>query len=386
MQAIVSFFKQESSGGITLMFAAVAALILANSPLSYLYSELFATRAGIFLGNMGLDKPLVLWINDGLMAVFFFLVGLELKREVLEGELSQPSQIILPAMAAVGGIIFPALVYAAINFHDPSSLRGWAIPTATDIAFALGVLALLGKNVPISLKIFLTTLAIIDDIGAILIIALFYTANLSLLSLMVVAFSLTLLFIMNRRGVDTVAPYLLVGMVLWTSVLQSGVHATLAGVTLALFIPMKDRHGKPLARTLEHDLHSAVAFGVLPIFAVANCGVPLTDVAFGDILHSVPLGIILGLLVGKPLGVLLMTYIAVKFKWATLPENTNWLMIIGVSFLTGIGFTMSLFIGSLAFEHGGPEYSIDERLGILLGSVIAAIVGVLILRQSLKTK
>jgi len=384
VQALRDFLRLESAGGILLVAAAAAAMLLVNSPLAPAYAAFLDTPVAIRFGEFEIFKPLLLWINDGLMAVFFFLVGLELKREALEGALAKPSQAVLPAIAAAGGMIAPALVYIAFNHRDPVALHGWAIPAATDIAFALGVLLLLGKRVPTSLKVFLMTLAILDDLGAIVVIAVFYTAQLSLGSLAVALAALAALVVMNRRGVATVAAYVLVGLVMWASVLKSGVHATLAGVALALVIPMrdpKDRQRSPL-RELEHDLHPPVAYVILPLFAFANAGVSFVGVGTGELLAPVPLGIAAGLFIGKQLGVFGVTWLAVRLGFAALPAGVRWSQIYGVALLSGVGFTMSLFIGSLAFEHA-PQYGAAVRFGILLGSLASALAGYLWLRATL---
>jgi NhaA family Na+:H+ antiporter len=377
ISSIREFLALEAAGGIVLVIAAVAALALANSPAAWLYERLLATPLEIRVDRFGIAKPLLLWINDGLMAVFFFLVGLEIKREVLEGELSQRSQIVLPAIAAVGGMAVPAAIYAALNWGDPVALQGWAIPAATDIAFALGVLSLLGERVPNGLKVFLLTLAILDDLGAIVIIALFYSGNLSGVSLTVAAAALLALLALNRSGVQRITPYLLIGLVLWVSVLKSGVHATLAGVALAFFIPQQR------APELEHDLHPAVAFGILPLFAFANAGVLLEGVGAGALLEPVPLGIAAGLLVGKTVGVFAAAALAIRLGWARIPGDGNWTSLLGVAVLCGIGFTMSLFIAGLAFEGAGAEFAVQTRLGVLGGSLLAAIVGYALLRAAL---
>jgi NhaA family Na+:H+ antiporter len=328
------------------------------------------------VGALKIAKPLLLWINDGLMALFFLLIGLEVKREVLEGHLSKASQIVLPGAAAIGGMVVPALIFWALNKDDPSALSGWAIPMATDIAFALGVLALLGKRVPVSLKLFLMTLAIIDDLGAIIVIALFYSGEMSSLSLMLAALSIVALIAMNRLGVIKLGPYLIIGLLLWICVLKSGVHATLAGVVLAFCIPLRTKNAEssPLL-TLEHALHPWVAFGILPLFAFANAGVPLSGVTLESFTHHVPMGIAAGLLLGKTLGVFGLTWLAVKTSMATLPTGANWGQVFGVSILCGIGFTMSLFVGSLAFAPGASEYAGMDRMGILTGSILAALIG-----------
>jgi NhaA family Na+:H+ antiporter len=322
------------------------------------------------------------------MAVFFFLIGLELKRELVEGELSHPSKLVLPGLGALGGMAVPALIYAICNWGNTTAMQGWAIPAATDIAFALGILTLLGNRVPLSLKVFLVSLAIVDDIGAIVIIALFYTAQLSITALGIAVAAIVGLWIINKRGVEKFTPYLLVGLILWVAVLKSGVHATLAGVALAAFIPIhtKVEGGKSLLKRLEHDLHSTVAFVILPVFALANAGVPLAGFTLAALFSSVPLGIMLGLIVGKFVGVFGLSYLGIKMGWTKLPDGMTWASLAGVSTLCGVGFTMSLFIGSLAFEGGGLPYDGSERLGVLLGSTVAAAIGFLILHRVLPPK
>jgi NhaA family Na+:H+ antiporter len=317
------------------------------------------------------------------MAIFFFLIGLEIKREFLAGELSDPSRVVLPVIAAVGGMAVPAVIYSIINWDDPIAIKGWAIPSATDIAFALGVLALLGSRIPQSLKLFLMTLAIIDDLGAIIIIALFYTADLSVTSLITAATALAVLFTMNRRGVLGLAPYMLVGVVLWAAVLKSGVHATLAGVLTAFFIPFKKASGETHTQLeiLEHDLHPTVAFGILPLFAFANAGIPFEGINTDSFLHPIPLGIAAGLFFGNQIGIFGFSWIAIKLGISKLPDSANWAQLYGVAALCGIGFTMSLFIGSLAFEQSGDN-TVDNRLGILFGSLISGTVGYLVLRYA----
>lgn len=378
MRSLINRFLQlESASGLLLIIAAVIALIVNNSPLSHLYMGFLDVPVAVQIGALQIAKPLLLWINDGLMALFFLLIGLEVKREVLEGQLSKPSQIILPATAAVGGMLVPALIYWFINRDNPATLAGWAIPTATDIAFALGVLALLGKRVPVSLKLFLMTLAIIDDLGAIIIIALFYSGELSNMALVLAGACLLALLGMNRLGVKKLAPYLIVGLVLWVCVLKSGVHATLAGVALAMFIPLGTGGKKstsPLL-TLEHALHPWVAYAILPLFAFANAGVSLTNASVESFTHSVPMGIAIGLLLGKTVGVFGLTWMAIKLRLAALPAGANWGQVFGVAILCGIGFTMSLFVGSLAFPSGVSEYAGEDRMGILTGSLFAALIG-----------
>ena len=370
------FFQLEAASGLLLIAAAALALIINNSPLSYLYNGLLDVPVVAQIGALKIAKPLLLWINDGLMALFFLLVGLEVKREVIDGHLSKPSQIVLPGAAAIGGMVIPALIYWFLNKDDPAAVAGWAIPTATDIAFALGVLALLGKRVPVSLKLFLMTLAIIDDLGAIIVIALFYSGELSSLSLMLAGACLLALIAMNRLGVVKLGPYMVIGLILWVCVLKSGVHATLAGVTLALCIPLRTRNAEasPLL-SLEHALHPWVAYGILPLFAFANAGVSLAGVTLESFTHYVPMGIAAGLLIGKTVGVFGLTWIAVKLGFAALPSGANWGQVLGVAILCGIGFTMSLFVGSLAFVPGSSDYAGMDRMGILTGSILAALIG-----------
>ena len=374
----------ESSSGILLVLAAVLAMLVANSPLSPIYDSLIDLPVGVRVGLLEIEKPLLLWVNDGLMAVFFFLVGLELKREVLEGQLSDPREIVLPALGALGGMLLPAAIYVWINQDDQIALQGWAIPAATDIAFALAILALLGSRVPLSLKIFLVSVAIFDDVGAIVIIALFYTSDLSVTALITAAVCLPLLWLLNWRGVLEKTPYILIGIVMWIAVLKSGVHATLAGVLLAMFIPIRDpdKECSPL-HDIEHDLHTAVAYGILPIFAFANAGIPLGGLTFDSFLHPVPLGILSGLFVGKQLGVFVFCGLGVLTGIARLPEDMRWAHVYGAALLCGVGFTMSLFIGSLAFEETGVNLLFDERLGIIAGSLLSGICGYVVLRMTL---
>lgn len=382
---INNIFEHESAGGILLLLAATIAILLANTPFSPYYDLLLDTPVEIRIGAFEIAKPLLLWINDGLMAVFFFMVGLELKREFLEGELSSVKNIVLPGMGAIGGMFIPALIYVYINKDNTIALQGWAIPAATDIAFALGILALLGSRVPTSVKVFLTSVAIFDDVGAIIIIAFFYTANISVTSLIVSAFCILILFWLNRRNTLSISVYFLIGMIMWASLLKSGVHATLAGIILAAFIPMKsniDSNYSPLKR-LESDLHSIVAFFILPLFAFANAGINLTGIGIQHLSHGVPLGIALGLFLGKQFGIFFFCWITIKLGLANLPRDISWTTLYGVAALCGIGFTMSLFIGSLAFEETGVNIIFDERLGILIGSLLSGTLGYLILRFSL---
>lgn len=378
------FIKKESSAGIVLIFVTIVALILRNSPLTDLYDAFLHTPVEVKFGALNIAKPLFLWINDGLMAVFFFLVGLEVKREILEGELSSWSKVSLPLVAAVGGMVVPALVYVFFNYGDETAMRGWAIPTATDIAFALGILSLLGSRVPVALKIFLMALAIIDDLGAIVIIALFYTTELSVTSIVVASLALVVLISMNRFKVIKSAAYILVGIILWVSVLKSGVHATLAGVALAFCIPISSTRPNgtkfSMLKEMEHNLHHWVAFFILPLFAFVNAGVDLTSISMNQMFDPVPLGILLGLFVGKQVGVFGFSYLAIKLKLASLPTGVNFKQLYGVSILTGIGFTMSLFVNSLAFIDD-TLFAYTDKLAVLIGSFLSGIVGYLILKR-----
>lgn len=370
------FFQLEAASGLLLIAAAALALIINNSPLSHYYTAFLDVPVAVQIGALQIAKPSLLWINDGLMALFFLLIGLEVKRELLDGQLSRPSQVVLPGAAAIGGMVVPALIYWYINKDFPDAHGGWAIPMATDIAFALGVLALLGKRVPVSLKLFLMTLAIIDDLGAIIVIAVFYSSELSGVSLMLAAACLVVLIAMNRMGVVKIAPYMIVGLILWVCVLKSGVHATLAGVTLAFCIPLRTRNSEPSPLMgIEHALHPWVAYGILPLFAFANAGVSLTGVNLHSFTHHVPIGIAAGLLIGKTVGVFGLTWIVIKTGLAALPTGANWGQLFGVAILCGIGFTMSLFVGSLAFVSGSSDYVGMDRMGILTGSILAALIG-----------
>jgi len=377
------FLRLEAAGGIVLVISAGLALIMANTALAPIYQIFLDVPVVVQVGALKLAKPLLLWINDGLMAIFFFLVGLEIKREVMQGELSSWSQASLPAMAALGGMAVPALIYVLINLGDPVTLDGWAIPAATDIAFALGVLALLGNRVPPTLKIFLLALAIMDDLGAIVIIAVFYTAELSVTSLGLAAVGIVILALLNLFGVVRQAAYVVVGVAVWICVLKSGVHATLAGVAVAFFIPLKPatEGAEPLLKHLEHTLHPWVAFAILPFFAFANAGVSLEGLTLASLVAPVPLGIAAGLFVGKQIGVFGFTYGAVRLGLADKPEGASWLQIYGLSFLTGIGFTMSLFIGTLAFDDE-MELAAGVRVGVLLGSLLSAVGGYVLLRMT----
>jgi Na+:H+ antiporter, NhaA family len=378
----LDFIHHEAGGGVVLLIAALVAIVLENSAWAWLSDALLDTPVSVRAGALSLDKPLLLWINDGLMAVFFFLVGLELKRELLRGELSSMRQALLPAVAAVGGMLVPALVYVAITSSDPAALRGWAIPAATDIAFAVGVLALLGSRVPSSLKIFLLALAIIDDLGAIIIIAVFYTGSLSWLSLGLAAGGLAVLAILNARDVQRLAPYVLVGIFIWVCVLKSGIHATLAGVLVALAIPLSSNAGASagvsLLERVEEALHPWVKFGVLPAFAFANAGVSFAGMSFASLTQPIPLGIAAGLFLGKQIGIFGAVWLLVKAGLARLPEGATWLHVYGVAMLAGIGFTMSLFIGTLAFPS--PAHAASLRLGVITGSVLSAVAGYAVLR------
>ncbi len=386
LSAAANFFKMEASAGILLVIAAAIAIIVANSPLYNLYDHVlngikFKIGFGDAITGDGLEinKSILLWINDGFMAIFFLLVGLEIKREIVSGELSTRSRALLPAIAAVGGMVFPALCYVWINWDTPEELAGWAIPAATDIAFALGILSLLGSRAPVRLKVLLTAIAVIDDLGAILIIAFFYSGNIALTPIYFAAAALVGLFIMNRYNVSKISPYILLGVILWVAVLKSGVHATLAGVATAMFIPMtcpKDPKFSP-CKHLEHTLHPWVAFFILPIFAFANAGVPFAGMGWHSFAEPVTLGIILGLVVGKQVGIFSLLWITIKSGLSPMPSNTNWLQLYGVSILCGIGFTMSLFIGGLAFED--LEHQASIRLGVLTGSIISAVMGYSIL-------
>ncbi|MGB7740793.1 MAG: Na+/H+ antiporter NhaA [Steroidobacteraceae bacterium] len=380
--ALRDFMKLESASGILLVIAGVLAMLAANTPLSDLYQAFLQTPIKLQVGAFKLDKTLLIWINDLLMAVFFLLIGLEIKREVVAGELSDRSKVALPVIAALGGMLVPAAIYAALNSNDPIGSRGWAIPSATDIAFALGVLSLFGNRVPVGLKVFLMTLAVLDDLGAIVIIALFYTSDLSVEALMGAGVAVVALFVLNRSGVTRIAAYILVGTALWVFVLKSGVHATLAGVVAALFVPTSDpaHPDHPPSSRLEHSLHPWVAFGILPVFAFANAGVNLAGMSPRTLLEPIPLGILLGLFVGKQVGVFTFSWLAVKTGLARLPSGVTFAQVYGAAILCGIGFTMSLFIGMLAFENTATgEVIVSDRLGILAGTLLSAVMGSLVL-------
>jgi len=376
-----AFIDSEAASALPLLAAAVLALVLANSALAPAIHGLLADKLTIAYGPIGLSKPLLLWINDGLMAVFFLLVGLEIKREVVEGELSQPSQVALPIAGALGGMVVPGLVYAALNWGNPAALHGWAIPAATDIAFSLGVLAVLGNRVPLALKIFLTTLAIVDDLGAILIIAVFYTGHLSFEAMALAGACIVALAILNRAGVRRFGPYMLIGVVLWVSVLKSGVHATLSGVVLAMFIPLKSAGEADAARPaiqLEHVLKPWSAWFIMPVFGFANAGLSLGDLSLSSLVERVPLGIVAGLFIGKQVGIMLGAGLLIALGFAAMPAGATWRRLYGVAILGGIGFTMSLFIGTLAF--GDAVHQSQVRLGVLMGSLLSALVGYAVLR------
>lgn len=376
LDMLKKFLRLEAIGGLLLFLAALAGLVFANTALSSYYGTLLDTPMAVQVGSLSISKPLILWINDGLMAIFFFLIGLEVKREILEGELSSPKLVVLPGLAALGAIAVPAAIYGGLNWNDPVAMAGWAVPCATDIAFALGVLSLFGKRVPSTLKVFLLTLAIFDDLAAITIIAVFYAGDLSLLTLAIAAGILACAVIANLLGIKRISVYVLIGIALWIAVLKSGVHATLAGVLVAACIPLKDKEGSSPLKQMESDLHVPVAYVILPLFAFANAGLSLVDFGLQDLTHPVTLGIVLGLLVGNPIGILLFTGLGVILRITKLPEGVNWWHMTGVSFICGIGFTMSLFISGLAFEHAGDAYYSLCKLGVLVGSAIAALVGV----------
>lgn len=379
---IRQFLRLESAGGILLIIASAVAMLLANTSLEGIYDQFLALPVAVQFGSLLINKPLLLWINDGLMAIFFLLVGLEVKREMLVGALNSKEKAVFPAIAALGGMLAPALLYLAFNGNNDVALAGWAIPAATDIAFALGIMALLGKRVPVSLKVFLLALAIIDDLGVIVIIALFYTSQLSVLALAIAIAATAGLIYMNRRGVASISPYMLLGVVLWVSLLKSGVHATLAGVILGFCVPLKAQDKRPLEH-LEHSLHPWVAYLILPLFAFANAGVSLKGISLDVLTSALPLGIAVALFVGKPLGIFSFSWLSVKLGLAKLPDGICFRHIFAVSVLCGIGFTMSMFIASLAFEHAGLEYGVFSRLGILMGSTTAAVVGYCLLRMVL---
>jgi Na+:H+ antiporter, NhaA family len=375
--ALIRFINHEATAGLILVVAAAFALIVTNVGYAESYDHFLELPVSIQIGGIGLDKTLVHWINDGLMAIFFFLVGLEIKREVLQGNLSSREQITLPAMAALGGMLAPALIYVFFNRGNLETLQGWAIPAATDIAFALGALALVGSRVPLSLKVFLLTLATLDDLGAIIIIAIFYTSNLSLVGLGLAGIAFALLVVLNRLRIDRTAPYIFLGFAMWVFVLKSGVHATLAGVALAMTIPLLRRDGANFIYALEEGLHPYVKFLILPLFAFANAGIPLAGLSMDALTSFLPLGIAAGLVLGKPLGILLAVTACVSLGFAKLPERATWTHVAGVGCLAGIGFTMSLFIGTLAFDS--PTQIDAVRVGVIAGSIVSTLLGLTIL-------
>jgi NhaA family Na+:H+ antiporter len=384
MNVFKNIFKHEAAGGFILVFAAIVAMIMANTPLNGFYQGFLEIPVSIRFADFEIAKPLILWVNDGLMAIFFFLVGLEIKREILEGNLSSVSQITLPGIAAIAGIAAPALIYVWFNIDDAIAIKGWAIPSATDIAFAIGVFTIFGKNLPLSLKLFLLSVAIFDDIGAIVIIALFYSQDLSTTSLVVALSGMAVLFVFNRFKVRTQGAYILVGVIVWAAVLKSGVHATLAGFALAWFIPLKlkNEDGHAMLPHLEHKLHNWVGFFVLPLFAFANAGVSLGGISIDTMFNPITLGIAAGLFIGKQLGIFGICWLAIKAGLAKLPEGATWAQLYGVSLLCGIGFTMSLFIGTLAFEDQPLQYQTSVKVGVLFGSLISAFVGAFLLAKA----
>mgnify|MGYP001364343519 CR=1 FL=1 len=369
------FFKLEAASGLVLLFSAIIALIISNSNYAYLYFDILNQYLFIGINNIGLKLTVIHWINDALMAIFFFFVTLEIKREFIQGELSNIKQAMLPIIGAVGGMLVPALIYVVINFNDPNTLNGWAIPSATDIAFSLGVLSLLGSRVPLSLKVFLTALAIIDDLGAILIIAIFYSGDLSIKYLSLMLLSFLILLILNKFNIKKFLPYLIVGIFLWDFTHNSGIHATIAGVLLALTIPHRKKEKDfSLLIKLEHGISPYVAFGIMPLFAFANAGVSLEGLSLASLLDKVPLGIVLGLFLGKQFGVFIFSYLSIKLKLAQMPSNSNWYNFYGVGVLTGIGFTMSLFVGNLAFVEN-MQYMNGVKIGVLTGSLLSTLFG-----------
>lgn len=376
------FIQTDASSGIILVLAALLALIMANSFFSTNYNAFLEFPVSVTLGTFTISKPLVLWVNDGLMALFFFVVGLEIKRELFFGQLSSPDQVVLPFLAAVAGILFPALIYVAFNYQDAVAMNGWAIPSATDIAFALGIFILFGKHLPPSLKLFLLSVAIIDDIGAVIIIAIFYSQELATNSLIVASIGLVVLFIFNRLKLENKTPFILVSVIVWAAVLKSGVHATLAGFAVAWFIPIARDKAKSMSYQIEHSLHSWIAFFVLPLFAFANAGVGLTNASVDELVTPISIGIIGGLFIGKQFGIFLACYVAIKLKLCQLPKDATWTQLYGVCLLCGVGFTMSLFIGSLAFEEQGLAYQTQVKVGVLVGSLVSAVAGAYLLRKS----
>ncbi len=382
------FFKLEAASGLVLLFAAIIALFVSNSELASIYYDILNSYFALGFGEFKLKLSILHWINDVLMAIFFFLVSLEIKREFIQGELSNPKQASLPIIAAVGGMLVPALIYVAINFGNSETLKGWAIPSATDIAFSLGVLSLLGKRVPISLKVFLTALAIIDDLGAIVIIAFFYSGKIQAMYLILMLVSIIILIIFNRLNIRSFIPYLIVGIFLWNFTHSSGIHATIAGVLLALTIPHKDKknkssHKNSMLIKLEHAISPYVAFGIMPIFAFANAGVSLEGLSIATLMNPVPLGILCGLFFGKQFGVFIFSFVSIKLKFAEMPNDSDWLKLYGVGVLTGIGFTMSLFVGNLAFVES-TQYLSGVKIGVLLGSLASTLFGYMLILLSKK--
>ncbi len=386
---INKFLSSEAAGGIILFFMALAAFILCNSPWGDGYENIWLQIISVRVSHYSISQPLLFWVNEGLMTLFFLLVGLELKREFLEGELASASKIILPGIAALGGMVVPALVYCLFNWHDAQALQGWAVPVATDIAFALGTLSLFGKRVPLQLKLFLLALAIFDDVGAIIIIAFFHSQSLSYLSILLALGFIFLLWLLNKSGVRRLSPYLVCGLLLWVCVLQSGVHATVAGVVLAFFIPLQQRgtsaEESPVNR-LEKSLQPWVTFFIMPLFALANAGLDLDGLTTNILLDSVVVGTVLGLFLGKQIGVCFFTWLVIKLGWAKLPKNTDWLQIYAVAILCGIGFTMSLFLGTLTFQRINPVYLIEVRLGVLIGSLLSGLMGSAMLQLAFMKK
>ena len=378
------FFKLESASGLVLLFSAAIALIISNSGFANLYFDTLNTYFAVGISSFKLKLSVLHWINDVLMTIFFFLVSLEIKREMVQGELSNPKQALLPIIAAVGGMLVPALIYVFININSPDTIRGWAIPSATDIAFSLGVLSLLGKRVPLSLKIFLTALAIIDDLGAIVIIAFFYSGNIQVTYLILMALALVVLIFFNRFNVKIFLPYLIVGILLWDFTHQSGIHATISGVLLALLIPHNTKEkSKSLLLKLEHSIAPYVAFGIMPLFAFANAGVSLEGLGLSTLLNPVPLGIVCGLFFGKQIGVFFFSYVSVKMGLAQMPNQSTWTNLYAVGILTGIGFTMSLFVGNLAFADANSNLD-GVKIGVLVGSLLSTLVGYFLLKASTK--
>ena len=378
------FFKLEAASGLLLLISAIIALIISNSNFSSLYFEILESYFFVGINNFGIELSVLHWINDALMAIFFFFVTLEIKREFLQGELSNRKQALLPIIAAIGGMLIPALLYVYINFQNSETLNGWAIPSATDIAFSLGVLSLLGSRVPISLKVFLTALAIIDDLGAIVIIAFFYSGNLDIYYLALLLITFFVLFILNKANIKKIFPYLILGLVLWFFTHESGIHATISGVLLAIAIPHRKKEKDfSLLLKIEHSISPYVAFGIMPLFALANAGVSLNGINLNSLLSPVPLGILLGLFLGKQIGVFLFSIISIKLKIAKMPNNSNWLSFYGVGILTGIGFTMSLFIGNLAFVEN-TQYISGVKIGVLAGSLLSTLFGYFLLLYATK--